>query len=118
MKNCGVVLFAFYLLYTVTLIAGDSPRSVRAVRVPAPPRIDGLLDEEVWKLAEPTSDFIQRDPNEGKPASERTEVRVLYDDEALYFGFMFYDSEPDKIVSRLTRRDNQIESDAASIGID
>jgi hypothetical protein len=52
------------------------------------------------------------------PASERTEIRVLYDDEALYFGAMMYDSEPDRIVARLSRRDNVIETDRASIFLD
>ncbi len=99
-------------------LAGDNPRNVNALRVTAPPRIDGLLSDAVWKLAEPATDFIQREPDEAKPASERSEIRVLYDDGALYFGCMFYDSEPEKIVSRLTRRDNEIESDRASIRID
>lgn len=91
---------------------------MQAVRVTTPPRIDGVLDDPVWQTAQPASDFIQRDPEEGKPASERSEIRVLYDDEALYFGCMFYDREADKIVARLTRRDNEIEADEASIRID
>lgn len=99
-------------------LAGDNPRSVKAVRVTAPPQIDGLLNDAVWILAVPATDFIQREPDEAKPASERSEIHVLYDDEALYFGCMFYDSEPEKIVARLTRRDNEIESDRASIRID
>lgn len=98
--------------------AGDNPRGVRAIRVATPPRIDGVLDDQAWKLAEPATDFIQRDPEEGKLASERSEIRVLYDDEALYFGCLFYDSDPQKIVSRLTRRDDESESDGASIRID
>ncbi len=102
----------------ISAYAGDNPRTVTAVRIQTPPRIDGSLDEAVWRLAEPATDFIQRDPEEGKPASEGTEVRVLYDDEALYFGCLFRDSEPSKIVARLTRRDNEIESDEASIRID
>ncbi len=100
------------------LTAGDNPRSVRAVRVTTPPRIDGVLDDDVWRLAEPATDFIQRDPEEGKPASERSEIRVLYDDEALYFGCVFYDSDPAGILARMTRRDNEIESDNASVRID
>ena len=88
------------------------------MRITTPPRIDASLDEAVWKTATPAADFIQRDPQEGKPASERTEIRVLYDDNALYFGCMFYDSEPSKIVTRLSRRDDETESDAASIRID
>src|SRR2546425_12662582 len=102
----------------LSLIVGDNPRSITAVRVTAAPRIDGILDDDVWKLAQPATDFIQRDPDEGKPASERSEVRVLYDDEALYFGCMFFDSDPRNIVARLTRRDNEIESDRASIRLD
>jgi hypothetical protein len=72
-------------LFVAHAVAGDNPIGVRAVRITTPPRIDASLDEAVWKLAQPATDFIQRDPEEGKPASERTEIRVLYDDEALYF---------------------------------
>lgn len=118
MKDHFLVLSAAFFLLSAVATAGDNPRSVRAVRVDTPPRIDGVLDEQIWKLAGPASDFIQQDPEEGKPAAVRSEIRVLYDDEALYFGCMFYDPEPDKIVARLTRRDNEIESDEASIGID
>lgn len=91
---------------------------VRAIRTLIPPTVDGVLIDDVWIKAVPAADFTQRDPNEGQPASERTEIRVLYDDEALYVGCMFFDSEPDKIVSRLTRRDNEIECDWGSIRID
>ena len=98
--------------------SGDNPRTVVAVRVNNPPTVDGYLNENIWKQAEPATDFIQRDPTEGQLASEKTEIRVLYDNEALYFGCRFYDSEPDKIVARLTRRDDEIESDWGSIYID
>jgi len=112
------VLLPLLVFNPLCASGGDNPRTVNAVRVTIPPRIDGVLDDDVWTSAEPASDFIQRDPEEGKPGSERTEIRVLYDDEALYFGCMFYDAEPQKIVARLTRRDNEIESDRASIRID
>ena len=98
--------------------AGDSPRTVQAVRVNVPPTLDGFLSDPVWKMAQPATDFIQRDPDEGAPASEQTEVRILFDDEALYFGAMLYDSEPDQIVARLSRRDNVIETDRLAIFID
>lgn len=91
---------------------------VRAVRVSQPPQMDGFLTDDAWNLAQPATDFTQRDPDEGQPSSEPTEIRVLYDDANLYFGCMFYDSEPDKIVARLTRRDNEIESDRGSIRLD
>ena len=89
-----------------------------ASRTASPPRIDGYLNDDVWRSVEPISDFTQLEPDEGKPATERTEVRLLYDDGALYFGCMMYDTEPNRIVARLTRRDNEIESDVFSIRID
>lgn len=98
--------------------AGDHPRSVRAVRTLTPPVIDGVIDEPAWAQAEPAGDFLQRDPDEGKPASEPSEVRVLYDGEALYFACIFRDSRPDLIERPFTRRDNEIESDWGSIRID
>ncbi len=106
------------LIFPPRLIAGDNPRTITAVRTSIPPTIDGYLNDEVWKQAIPSGDFLQRDPDEGKPATEKTEIRVLYDNEALYFGCMMYDSEPDKIVHRLARRDDEVESDYISIRID
>jgi len=89
-----------------------------AVRTPVPPVVDGFLTDTVWLHAISTGEFIQRDPEEGQPASEQTEVRVLYDDAALYFACMFFDSQPDEIVGHLTRRDNEVESDHGSVRID
>ena len=84
-RNLSVLLFLMLLCVDISF-AGDNPKNVRAVRVDMPPRVDGSLDDEVWKLAEPAIDFIQLDPDEGKRATERSEIRVLYDNEALYFG--------------------------------
>ena len=55
-----------------------------------PPQIDGKLDEDVWKHAPVATGFVQLLPDEGKPATERSEVRVLYRDDALYVGFRAY----------------------------
>jgi len=117
-KHPNPILIVLFLGSALHVRAGDNPKSIHAMRVATPPTIDGYLDEEIWTRVEPATDFIQRDPDEGKLASERSEIRVLYDDEAMYFGCMFYDSEPEKIVARLTRRDNEIESDRGSIRID
>ncbi len=68
-------------------------------------RLDGLLDEPAWQAAEPIGGFRQREPNEGEPATERTEVRVLYDRQYLYIGIRAFDSEPDRIVARQLERD-------------
>ncbi|CAN5169771.1 hypothetical protein BH23GEM2_BH23GEM2_03670 [soil metagenome] len=79
--------------------------ALTAARAPTTIRIDGSLDEAAWAAARPISGFIQTDPDEGQPATEDTEVRVLYDDHALYIGMRLFDSEPDKIRARLGRRD-------------
>lgn len=108
----------FSLTIAFTLHAGDNERTVIATRINTPPQIDGFLSEEVWRRAQPATGLLQRDPDEGKPESERTEIRVLCDHEALYFGCMMHDAEPEKIVARLTRRDNEIDSDVISIRLD
>jgi len=97
-------------LLLASLIAFSSgsaaPRQVTAVRVQQPPKIDGRLDDPCWKLARPASGFIQMDPDEGKPATEQTSFRVVYDQENLYIGIECLDSRPDKIVARLVPRDS------------
>ncbi|MGH7461931.1 MAG: carbohydrate binding family 9 domain-containing protein, partial [Longimicrobiales bacterium] len=64
----------------------DSQVVVRAARAATAPRIDGRLDESIWQTALPVSTFRQVEPDTGQPASERTEVRVLFNDGALYVG--------------------------------
>ena len=94
-------------------------RTATAIRINnASPKLDGILNDEIWKTAPLHEGFRQREPDEGEPASERTTFQIAYDDEALYFAVMCYDSEPDKIVARLVRRDNHIESDKITISLD
>lgn len=68
-------------------------------------RIDGILDEADWALVEPATDFIQFNPTEGEPATQRTEVRVLYGANAIYVGAMMFDDNPGGIRKYLARRD-------------
>ena len=98
--------------------SGSNSKKATAVRTPVAPRIDGVLREDEWNLAPPITDFLQHDPLEGEAPTQRTEVRILYDNEALYIGWKLYDPEPDKIVARLARRDDQVESDFVSVRID
>ncbi|MFA6112059.1 MAG: DUF5916 domain-containing protein, partial [Candidatus Latescibacterota bacterium] len=93
-------------------------RVARAVRTDAPPIIDGRLDDAVWLAAPEESDFLQRDPDQGQPATQRTTFRVLYDDEALYIGGMCFDTAPDSIVARLGRRDAGAERDYFQVNLD
>ena len=68
--------------------------------------VDGVLDEPVWQSVQPIRQLYQIQPDQGDPATEQSEVRILYDDKKLYFGFIFYDSEMDKIVANDMRRDS------------
>ena len=79
---------------------------VAPVRVENGPQIDGRLDEEVWLRAAVIDEFVQQEPAEGEPATERTVVRLLYDAEALYLGVEAYDTEPDGVIATEMRRDS------------
>ena len=68
-------------------------------------QLDGLLDEAVWQAAPVSSGFRQQEPDEGAPATERTEVRVVYDEATLYVGITAYDSDPDAVIARVLQRD-------------
>ena len=113
------LLIAFVLAVVASSVHGGSnTKSMTALRVSVPPKIDGYADDEAWSRAVPYGSFLQREPAEGAEPTEKTEVKVVYDDEAIYFFLMMYDSEPAKIVQRLARRDNLVESDYISIRID
>ncbi len=89
--------------------AGDSPRdryAIPAVRVDQSPKIDGVLDDPAWQRASLVSEFLQQEPSEGAPATERTEVRVLYDSKNLLIGVRATDALPSGIVATEMRRDS------------
>ena len=91
---------------------GDAPaKSVRIQRAAEPPTIDGVLDEEVWQRAPVVDDFHQITPVEFDAPTERTEVYVLYDRDALYIGARLYDSQPGLINARILRQGQAIGSD-------
>lgn len=75
-----------------------------------PVAIDGRLDETAWSSAPLLDEFVQREPVEGQPVSERTEVRILYDDDALYFGAWMFVEDPSSLVVGETRRDATIDN--------
>ena len=89
---------------------GDKPRA-RIVRAAGPIHIDGRLDEPDWARSDVIKDFRDEEPNEGAPATEKTEVRVLFDAKNLYIGVQAYDSEPSKITARELLRDADFDND-------
>jgi len=95
--------------------AGAQPaaatKTLHAHRIASPVRVDGVLDDEAWREAEAASDFVQQDPRAGEPVSEATEVRVVVDNEAIYFGIVCHDSEPHGVIARELRRDNPFAAD-------
>ena len=80
-------------------------RRLNAVRTTGPITLDGRLDEAPWSAAPIASNFIQNDPREGEPATFDTEVRVLYDDDALYFGVFARDAEPGELIVNDLKKD-------------
>lgn len=103
---------------TDSTIKADPKREVVAVRRQGEFKLDGLLDEKFWQEAPAADGFKQTWPKEGQQASESTLVKLAYDDEALYVGITCYDSKPDQIRRRLTRRDRSSEADFVQIAID
>jgi hypothetical protein len=85
--------------------AGRQAPTTRATRTTTAPTIDGRLDDPAWAQAPVISGFIQNEPNDGRSVTERTEVRMLFDDQAIYIGAWLFDSDPSAIVAGESRRD-------------
>ena len=81
--------------------------------------IDGRLNEAAWSRAQVQGNFIQREPDLGRPASQKTEFRILYDDRNLYIGIWAFDTEPDRIIASEMKRDSLLrKSDQIKINLD
>ena len=89
----------------------DGKRTITAVQTETPLKVDGLLNDPAWQNALFQGQFTQREPDEGAPASEKTELGFLYNDNNLYIGIKCYDSEPGKIIAREMRRDAIVDDD-------
>jgi hypothetical protein len=119
LDSVGKWLFFLVCLLPAVLVAQNvSRKSVQAVRITGHLHIDGKLDEAEWQLATPAVDFVQNNPLPGKPASQATEVRLLYDDAALYVGAKMYDTASDSIFRQLSKRDNTENTDIFAIYLD
>jgi len=93
-------------------------REVTAVKAASPPHVDGRLDDSVWQETPPASGFLQRDPEEGEPASEETRVRFAYDNNAFYVAAELRDRDPRAIIRQLSRRDAEVEGDIFAVYLD
>ncbi len=98
--------------------AQTDQKNVVAFRTPVAPKIDGKLNEMAWRDAVPAKDFIQNEPYNGAAPGQPTEVRIMYDDRAIYIGAMMYDSAPDSIYRQLGERDDSdVNADLFVVGI-
>ncbi|MFV8359505.1 DUF5916 domain-containing protein [Flavobacterium sp. LS1P3] len=103
MKNQLLLCFLFLSVF------GYSQKKVLQTKfISEKIEIDGKLDENTWQTAAIANDFIMFDPDNGKaiPENKRTEVKILYDNDAIYIGAIMYDENPDKILKEITQRDN------------
>ena len=101
-------------------VAAALPVAVASAVIEAGPLLDGdVLGDPAWTDVPVATGFVQTQPDEGQPATERTEVRVLFDDDTIYLGFVCYDRDPDGIITSVSRRDASLNnSDSIQIVLD
>ena len=130
----GRLLLIGWLIFCAGVAGGQTPavpatvtanqalpaakRQLRAVRISTPPKLDGLLDEAVWQTAPVAGQFTELEPTPGRAEKHATEVRVLYDDAAIYVGAVMHDISQDSILRELTQRDNIGNSDFFGVMFD
>jgi Domain of unknown function (DUF5916)/Carbohydrate family 9 binding domain-like len=111
-KPVYVILFSILLYASISYPlraqaakTDHSNQNAQATAAEHSPKVDGTLDDPLWQSANPITDFRQREPLEGQPPTEKTEVRILYTRHAIYFGIHCYDSQPSRIIATELRRD-------------
>ena len=120
MKHLGLILLLFITHFSFGQEENTAvvKKSIKAIRVETPPKMDGVLDDAVWNKAPIATDFIQAQPYPGEKASQKTEVRVLYDNTAIYIGATLYDVSRDSIISQYSQRDREDNTDLFAIVLD
>ncbi|MBK5256869.1 MAG: carbohydrate binding family 9 domain-containing protein [Vicinamibacteria bacterium] len=122
------LLSLLLLAISVTPIVADTLQSGRSIegrlstiatRTATEVKLDGVLDDEVWKVAKPVSGFVQSEPQESAPASEDTEVRIAFDADSLYIAAYCHDREPKKLIVSALRKDfKEDEQDTFGLALD
>lgn len=112
---CGLIFFIHALS-----ISAQTIRKAQAFRTNFAPKIDGILDDSVWKNLIPLSSFVEFRPKPGQPErfEYRTEVKISYDDEAIYVAARMYEPNPDSIAREITARDQSGNADLFAISFD
>jgi len=107
-----LVLFSFS---SILIFGQEQKKEATALKITESIKIDGILNEQAWAKTQELNNFIQFEPERGKPAAFKTIVKILYDYNFLYIGFLCYDPEPEKIAARITKRDEELKNDDAVI---
>lgn len=115
-KIYAIILFFFVFL---NFNSYAQKKSIRAKSITENIIVDGEINESIWKSADIATDFVMFEPDNGKPISldKKTEVKILYDNDAIYIAALLYDNEPDKIQKEITNRDVFGVSDTFSVSI-
>jgi len=106
MKTTILVLFYLFCSILAVNSQGKTKRYYEAYKVESPPTIDGEISDDAWKLNEWEGSFVQHEPFEDRQPSQPTEFKICYDDVNLYVAIKAYDSSPDSIINRMSRRDD------------
>jgi hypothetical protein len=119
MQPAAALLVGLLVTFLPVSAIAQSAEETAAVRLNGEsPVIDGRLDDPAWQGIAPLTDFVQQNPIEGAAPSESTEVRLAYDEHALFVAFRGYDRAPELVVGRLVRRDQRISADNFSLFLD
>jgi Domain of unknown function (DUF5916)/Carbohydrate family 9 binding domain-like len=114
MKRTFTTIFIIFFLLPLLFGQDLQKQQYKATHITTPPVINGVLDDEAWQAGTWEGGFTQNQPYNGQPETQRTEFKILFDDDNLYVAIKAYDTAPDSIVNRLTRRD---EADGDLVGI-
>ncbi len=119
MNNKYVLILAIYFAFTNLIFAQNQPKKEYFAGECGKNEltIDGTFNEEAWRNANWQNDFIQYEPSEGKQPGQKTEFAILLDENNVYVGFKCWDTSPDSIVQRLTRRDD-VDGDLVAVQFD
>src|SRR5664279_4179740 len=117
MKRVLILTGIFLMILQMSFAQTSEKKQYTATRITVAPLINGNLDDESWISGTWEGNFTQNQPYSGRPESQRTEFKILFDENNLYVAIKAYDSSPDSIVNRLTRRDEQ-DGDLVGIIID
>ena len=125
MNNKSFTILFIFISFVAVIYGKEVERKIKnqdvkitAIHLDKPIVLDGKLNEEIWKDNKGISSFIQRDPVEGVDPTQKTTVYIAYDNDAIYVAARLYDTHPDSIISRLSRRDVDVNTDGFLVYLD